>query len=77
MLTPTTTVDTALEQAIRGQLGREVGAALRDLNVVSIEGRIRLYGEASSYAHKKRAAELAGNIDGVRRVINQLRVMPS
>jgi osmotically-inducible protein OsmY len=75
-MTTTTTFDATLEQTIRGRLGREVGSELRDLGVVSIDGRIRLCGEATSYAHKKRAAEVAAAIDGVRRVINQLRVTP-
>jgi len=77
MATTVAGIDTVLEQTIRGRLGREAGDALRDLGVISIEGRIRLCGEASSYAHKKRAAEVAAAIDGVRRVINQLRVTPS
>ncbi len=76
-MTTTAGIDTELEQAIQGRLRTEVGAALRDLGVVSIEGRIQLYGAASSYAQKKRAEEVVAAIEGVRRVINQLRVTPS
>jgi osmotically-inducible protein OsmY len=77
MVTTTGAIDTELEQAIVWQLGRHVGPELRDLGVIAIGGRICLCGEASSYANKKRAAELAATINGVRSVVNQIRVTPS
>jgi osmotically-inducible protein OsmY len=76
MLTTLAGIDSALELAIHGRLTTEAGAALRDLGVIAIEGRIRLCGAASSYEQKKRAAEVAAAIDGVRQVINQIRVTP-
>jgi hypothetical protein len=69
--------DIGLEATIRTRLFVELGAALRDMRVLAIDGRLRPWREAISYADKKPAAELTECIPGVRRVINQIRVVPS
>jgi osmotically-inducible protein OsmY len=68
--------DAKLEDLVRGRLLHDVGPGLRDLDVFSMTGRVRICGEATSYADKKRAEQIAASLDGVRRVINQLRVTP-
>jgi osmotically-inducible protein OsmY len=69
--------DGELEDAVRGYLRHAFSPALLDCDVVSMVGRVRLCGNAASYADKKRAAEIVAAVDGVRRVINQLRVAPN
>ncbi len=44
------------------------------VKVVSFNGIVLLVGEASSAANKSKAAAIAGNVDGVRRVFNELDV---
>jgi len=47
-----------------------------DVNVDTTQGRVTLHGKVSSDAEKRRAEELAKNIDGVREVRNLLQVAP-
>lgn len=74
-MTATLVADDMLEFEIRRILVTDAGP-IHDLAVVAISGRIRLYGVADSYVEKRRAEEFARRIDGVRDVINQLRVIP-
>lgn len=67
--------DELLESEIRRILIKSA-AAIHDLAVFAIDGRVRLCGVADSYVEKRRAEELVAAIDGVRQTINQLRVIP-
>jgi osmotically-inducible protein OsmY len=69
-------MDSDLEQSVRGCLAKDPRSALGDISIVATNGRVHLCGEATSYAEKRRAADLVAGIDGVRQVINQLRVTP-
>jgi len=68
--------DDLLEYEVRSVLA-SVAVAIHDLAVFAIDGRVRLCGIADSYPQKRRAEELTRAVDGVRQVINQLRIMPS
>jgi osmotically-inducible protein OsmY len=74
---PAAQADGGIEMAIRAQLGTVGECGIRDLGILAIAGRIRLSGEALSYAEKTRAGRITAQVAGVRHVINQLRVMPS
>jgi osmotically-inducible protein OsmY len=69
--------DGAIETAVRAQLADFGACSIRELGILAIAGRIRLCGEAPSYEDKKRAGQITSHVAGVRRVINQLRVMPT
>lgn len=59
----------------RGLLAGSIG--VRDLDVIAIDGYIRLCGVALSYSDKRQAESLTRALTGVRHVINQLRVIPA
>ncbi len=69
-------VDDELERSVRRSLATGAGLDERDCAVVAMNRRVRLCGETRSYAEKRRAADLAASVPGVRVVINQLRVTP-
>jgi osmotically-inducible protein OsmY len=69
-------VDSDLERLVRLALATTAGVDFCALSVVAMNGRVRLCGEARSYAEKCRAAEVAASVSGVREVINQVRVTP-
>ena len=48
-----------------------------DVNVDTLDGRVTLHGKTSTAAEKKRAEELARQVQGVREVRNLIQVVPA
>ena len=67
--------DQSLERAMRRQVAAQEGT-LADARVkpVAHNGTLLLIGEAAGNAQRDRIAALAGDINGVRRVVNELTV---
>jgi hyperosmotically inducible protein len=59
---------------VKAKLAREKAATLAKVNVDTKQGVVELKGTVDSNATKERATELARQVDGVRRVVNNLKV---
>jgi hyperosmotically inducible periplasmic protein len=67
--------DTVLTARIKAAIAREVGAAAAvAINVQTYRGIVQLSGFVDSLDQAQRAAAVAGQIDGVRQVANDVRL---
>jgi BON domain/PRC-barrel domain len=69
--------DASITMAVKAKLAREKAATLAKVNVDTKQGVVELKGTVDSNATKERATELARQVDGVRRVVNNLKVEAS
>src|SRR5262245_25030248 len=69
--------DTSITMAVKSKLAREKAATLIKVNVDTKQGVVELNGTVDSKATKERATDLARQVDGVRRVVNNLKVEAS
>jgi sporulation protein YlmC with PRC-barrel domain len=66
--------DTSITMAVKSKLAKEKASTLTKVNVDTHQGVVELKGTVDSSATKQRATELARQVDGVRRVVNNLKV---
>lgn len=69
--------DTRIEAEIKARLVAERDANLTRLGVLSSEGVVYLSGTVASADERARAAALAREVRGVRRVVDTLEVRPA
>ncbi len=55
---------------IRKKIEKELGSNVENVGVLYNDGRVELHGKAKSQAAKEKAALLAGNVKGVRSVVD-------
>jgi hyperosmotically inducible periplasmic protein len=68
--------DTRIEAEVKAMLVGDTSANLTRIGVLSAEGVVYLSGTVASAEERARAADLAGAVSGVRRVVNTLQVRP-
>jgi BON domain/PRC-barrel domain len=66
--------DASITAGVKARLAREKAATLLKVNVDTNQGVVELKGSVDSEHTKQRATELARQVDGVRKVVNNLRV---
>lgn len=66
--------DTTITMAVKSKLAKEKASTLTKVNVDTRQGIVELNGTVDSNAMKQRAGDLAQQVDGVRRVVNNLKV---
>jgi osmotically-inducible protein OsmY len=66
--------DASITAAVKSTLVADKAANLTRIDVDTTNGVVSLSGIVSSAEHRDRAAQLAGRVDGVRNVINNLQV---
>jgi hyperosmotically inducible protein len=69
--------DTRIEAEVKARLVAERDANLTRLGVISTGGTVHLSGAVASQEQKARAAALAREVRGVKRVVNGLEVQPT
>jgi osmotically-inducible protein OsmY len=69
--------DATITAAVKRRLAGEHMATLVKINVDTNQGTVHLNGTVDSPAAKERAAELARQVEGVRQVVNNLKVQGS
>jgi osmotically-inducible protein OsmY len=69
--------DATITAAVKRRLAGEGIATLVKINVDTNQGTVHLNGTVDSPASKERAAELARQVEGVRQVVNNLKVQGS
>jgi osmotically-inducible protein OsmY len=69
--------DLRIESEVKARLVAETDANLTRLGVLSTNGVVYLSGTVASTAQRTRAAALAKDVRGVRRVVNTLEVTAS
>jgi hypothetical protein len=69
--------DTTITASVKSKLAREKASTLTKVNVDTRQGVVELNGTVDNNAMKQRAADLAQQVDGVRRVVNNLKVQGS
>ena len=68
--------DNKLSAAVTSALVRDRSVPAMDIKVKTINGVVTLSGSVPSAAASRRAAQLAANVPGVKRVDNRLSVEP-
>src|SRR5262245_10014360 len=66
--------DASITAGVKGRLVREKAATLVKVNVDTNQGVVELNGSVDSEHMKQRATDLARQVDGVRKVVNNLKV---
>jgi osmotically-inducible protein OsmY len=66
--------DARLALAVRRKLKEGSGVTVRDLRVVASDGVVTLKGEVNAATDKEEAGRLAGEVNGVLRVANNLKL---
>ena len=66
--------DTAITASVKSRLAREQLRSLTKLDVETRQGLVELRGTVDAASAKERAGEVARQVNGVRRVVNNLRV---
>jgi osmotically-inducible protein OsmY len=66
--------DSTITAGVKARLAREKVATLVKVNVDTNQGVVELNGSVDSKHTKLRATELARQVDGVRKVVNNLKV---
>ena len=66
--------DATITAGVKSKLAREKAATLVKVNVDTNEGVVQLSGNVDSEQTKQRATELARQVEGVRKVVNNLKV---
>lgn len=70
----TTWNDASITAGVKTKLAGEKAATLVKVNVDTNQGVVQLNGTVDSERTKQRASELARQVDGVRKVVNNLKV---
>lgn len=68
--------DKALESRVRSALGDSPAYKFDDVRVTSFRGTVQLSGFVNTDDQRARAAEIAKNVQGVKRVENKVTVKP-
>lgn len=71
----TVTDDAAITSAINRLYVKDTMISALDINVDTYRGNVTLNGNVSSQAIARRAVELARGVNGVRQVVNRLKVV--
>lgn len=66
--------DASITASVKGKLASEKAATLLKVDVDTNQGIVQLNGSVDSERTKQRASELARQVDGVRKVVNNLKV---
>jgi hyperosmotically inducible protein len=66
--------DPTITMAVKSRLAKEKAGTLTKVNVDTRQGIVELSGTVDNNAMKQRAGDLAQQVDGVRRVVNNLKV---
>jgi hypothetical protein len=66
--------DTSITMAVKSKLAKEKAGTLTKINVDTRQGVVELNGTVDSAVMKQRATEVSRQVDGVRRVVNNLKV---
>jgi hypothetical protein len=66
--------DATIRAGVKTRLAREKAATLLKVNVDTNQGVVELTGSVDSEQTKRRATEAARRVDGVRKVVNNLKV---
>jgi hypothetical protein len=66
--------DATITASVKSKLAREKAATLLKVNVDTNEGVVELNGSVDSERTKQRATELARQVEGVRKVVNNLKI---
>jgi len=66
--------DPTITMAVKTKLAKEKASTLTKVDVDTRQGVVELNGTVDSSATKQRATELAQQVDGVRRVVNNLKI---
>ena len=66
--------DATITAGVKSKLAREKAATLVKVNVDTNEGVVQLNGNVDSEQTKQRATELARQVEGVRKVVNNLKI---
>jgi hypothetical protein len=69
--------DTAVTTAVKSRLAREKAGTLAKIGVDTHQGVVELKGTVESQAMKDRATQVARQVEGVRQVVNNLKVQGS
>jgi osmotically-inducible protein OsmY len=69
-------MDSRIESEVKARLVGEKRANLTRLGVMSSEGIVYLSGTVASADEKQRAEAVAGDVKGVRRVVNGVEIAP-
>jgi hypothetical protein len=69
--------DTAVTAAVKSRLAREKASTLAKIGVDTHQGVVELKGTVESQAMKDRATQVARQVEGVRQVVNSLKVQGS
>jgi hypothetical protein len=75
--TQTYWTDPTITMSVKSKLAKEKASTLTKVNVDTRQGVVELNGTVDTNAAKLRATELAQQVDGVRRVVNNLKVQGS
>jgi hyperosmotically inducible periplasmic protein len=68
--------DSRITLAIKTKLAEEKAATLTRVGVKTVQGTVYLTGIVATEQLKRRAAEIATGFEGVREVVNNLKVEP-
>lgn len=68
--------DATITASIKARLAAERSATLTQIDIDTTKGVVAFQGTVESEAMKQRAAEIARQVDGVRNVVNNLKVQP-
>ena len=66
--------DAAITTKVKSALLSAKGVSSTDISVETVDGDVHLSGHAQSEPERKRAAEIAGSVSGVRGVHNDIEV---
>jgi hyperosmotically inducible protein len=66
--------DTAITAAVKTKLAADRTASLTQIDVDTVSGTVYLTGVAPTSAAKSHASDLADDVDGVIRVVNNLQI---
>lgn len=69
--------DSAVTAKVKAALVAEPGLKSLVIDVKTMAGVVTLRGTADSQEHRRKAEQLASNVEGVRSVINEVVVVPS
>ncbi len=69
--------DTAITSAVKAKLAAEKASTLTRVSVETVQGTVHLSGIVETTALRERAAATARQVQGVRAVVNKLKVQAS
>lgn len=72
---PKPSPDQVLAERVKQALEGEAKIQAAALDVSASDGKVTLWGTAASEGERKRAASIAGKVDGVKAVDNQIKVV--